>query len=74
MEKAEEHLIEQYIHQDAELRATVHEHKDLEAEIETFNRRIYLTSEEEIEKKNLQKKKLQKKEQIYKLLEKYREG
>lgn len=74
MEKAEEHLIKEYIHQDAELRAAVQEHKDLETDIETFNRRIYLTSEEEIEKKNLQKKKLQKKEQIYKLLDKYRDG
>jgi uncharacterized protein YdcH (DUF465 family) len=73
MEKSEELLIQKYMLQDAELMAAVQEHKDLESEIEVFNRRIYLTSEEEIEKKILQKKKLQKKERIYKLLEKYRE-
>jgi uncharacterized protein len=74
MEKAEELLIEKYIHQDAELRESVQEHKKLEEEIERFNKRIYLTSEEETEKKNLQKKKLQKKEQIYKIMSKYSGG
>jgi len=74
MEQAEELLIQKHIHQDVELRQTVQEHKNLESEIENYNRRIYLTPEEEVEKKKLQKKKLQKKEQIYKMLSKYREG
>ncbi len=74
MEKAEELLIQKYIQQDAELRKIVQEHKNLEQDIERFNQRIYLTSEEEIEKKNLQKKKLQKKEQIYRIMEKYGKG
>jgi len=73
MEKAEELLIQKYIHKDTELKKTVEDHKKLEGDIENFNRRIYLTTEEEIERKNLQKKKLQKKEQIYKILAKYRE-
>ena len=72
MEKADELLIQKHMHQDAELNKTVQEHKNLEKDIENYNKRIYLTPEEEIEKKNLQKKKLQKKEQIFKLLVKYR--
>jgi uncharacterized protein YdcH (DUF465 family) len=74
MEKAEELLIQIYIQKDATLREVVEDHKKLENEIENFNKRIYLTPGEEIEKKNLQKKKLQKKEQIYKILTRYREG
>ncbi len=73
MEKAEELLIQKYIQQDIELKKIVEDHKKLEGDIENFNRRIYLTTEEEIERKNLQKKKLQKKEQIFKILAKYRE-
>ena len=73
MEKADELLIQKYIHQDVELKKSVDDHKQLETDIESFNKRIYLTSEEEIEKKNLQKKKLYKKEQIYKILAKYRD-
>lgn len=72
MEKAEELLIQKYIYQDAELSETVQEHKNLEKDIENYNKRIYLTPDEESGKKNLQKKKLQKKEQIFKLLAKYR--
>ena len=72
MEKAEELLIQKYIQQDIELKKIVEDHKKLEGDIENFNRRIYLTSEEEIERKNLQKKKLHKKEQIFKILAKYR--
>jgi hypothetical protein len=73
MDKAEELLIQKYIYEDAELKQTVLDHRNLEEEIENYNKRIYLTSEEEVEKKILQKKKLQKKEQIFKILAKYRE-
>lgn len=72
MEVAEENLIQRYIHQDEELKRYVEDHKKLEADLEDFNRRIYLTPEEEMQKKNLQKKKLLGKEKIYKILEKYR--
>jgi uncharacterized protein len=72
MEETEEKLIQRYIAQDEELRRYVEDHKKLEADLEDFNRRIYLTSEEEVQKKTLQKKKLLGKEKIYKILEKYR--
>ena len=72
MEEADELLIKKYIHRDEELRNYVEDHEKLEADIENYNKRIYLTAEEEIEKKNLQKRKLRGKEQIYRILHKYR--
>lgn len=72
MEEAEEILIKKYIDQDDELRRYVEDHKQIEADIETYNRRIYLTPEEELEKKNLQKRKLLGKEKIFQILAKYR--
>jgi len=72
MEEADELLIKKYIDQDEELRKYVEDHEKLEADLENFNKRIYLTAEEEIEKKNLQKRKLRGKEQIFKILARYR--
>jgi uncharacterized protein YdcH (DUF465 family) len=72
MEEVDELLIKKYIHQDDELRKYVEDHEKLEADLENFNKRIYLTAEEEIEKKNLQKRKLRGKEQIFRILAKYR--
>jgi uncharacterized protein YdcH (DUF465 family) len=72
MEKADELLIKQYIHQDEELRRYVENHEKLEEDLENFNKRIYLTAEEEMEKKILQKRKLRGKEQIFRILAKYR--
>ncbi|HBH88231.1 MAG TPA: DUF465 domain-containing protein [Syntrophaceae bacterium] len=72
MEEADELLIKKYIHEDEELRKYVEDHEKLEADLENFNKRIYLTAEEEIEKKNLQKRKLRGKEQIFRILARYR--
>jgi uncharacterized protein YdcH (DUF465 family) len=73
MEEAAEVLIRKYIDRDEELRKYVRDHEKIEADLEQYNKRIYLTAEEEIERKNLQKRKLRGKEQIYKILAKYRE-
>jgi hypothetical protein len=72
MDEAEETLIQRYVSEDEELRRYVEDHKKIEAELEAFNKRIYLSSEEEVEKKILQKRKLLGKEKIFKILEKYR--
>jgi hypothetical protein len=71
MEKAELLLIEKYIHQDEELKQHVEEHKRFEGVLGEFNRRRYLTPEEQVERKNLQKRKLREKEKILRILEKY---
>ena len=74
MEQADERLIERFIQQDGELRKNVEDHRNLEAALADFNKRIYLTPQEELEKKKLQKLKLASKDRIYAILAKYRQG
>ena len=74
MERVEEDLIVKYIDQDEELRKCLEDHKNLEAVLAGFNKRIYLAPDEEIEKKKIQKMKLLGKDKIFKILSKYREA
>jgi len=74
MEKEDELLISKYIKSDNELRKYVEDHKKLETELEGFNKRVYLTPEEEMEKKKLQKRKLLGKDRIHEILSKYRQN
>lgn len=74
MERSDEMLIERYIQQDGDLRQNVEVHRKLEAALADFNKRIYLTPQEEIEKKRLQKLKLVSKDRIYAILAKYRKS
>ena len=74
MERTDKLLIERHIQQDGELRKHVEDHRKLEAALEDFNKRIYLTPEEQIEKKKLQKMKLASKDRIYVILSKYRQS
>jgi len=74
MERTDEMLIERYIQQDGELKQHVEDHRKLEFALEDFNKRIYLTPQEEIEKKKLQKLKLANKDRIYAILAKYRKS
>lgn len=72
MEKMDELLIAKYIQKDDELRKSVEEHRNFESALENFNKRLYLTPAEEMEKKKLQKLKLLSKDKIYQILAKYR--
>lgn len=74
MEKSDEILIAQNIDNDIELKKHVEEHASYERILEDFNKRVYLTTEEEMEKKTIQKKKLLGKDKILKILAKYRVG
>ena len=74
MEKNEKDLIAQYIDQDEELRKYVEQHAKYEEILEGLNSKVYLTPDEEVEKKTLQKKKLIGKEKIYEILSKYKES
>jgi uncharacterized protein YdcH (DUF465 family) len=51
-----------------EFRSLVHEHRMLDDKLKEFDRKVYLTAEEEMERKRLQKLKLVKKDQIAKML------
>jgi len=73
MEKNEKELIAQYIDQDEELRKYVEQHAKYEEILEGLNSKVYLTPDEEVEKKTLQKKKLIGKEKIYEILSKYKD-
>ena len=43
------------------------EHRALEAKLDQFNKRVYLSAEEQVEKKDIQKLKLRTKDQIFAL-------
>jgi len=72
MEKRDLEIIHKYISTDAELKRHVDEHEEYERKLQEFNRRIYLTSGEEIERKRLQKLKLAGRDRIESILAKYR--
>ena len=72
MEKKDEELIEQLIPENEELQRLVKEHKAFEAQLAEFNRRLYLSDEENREKKRVQKLKLAGRDRIEQILKDYR--
>ena len=72
MEKQDHELISQLIQTDEELKGLVEQHQVFEEQLEEFNRRPYLTTEETMEKKKLQKQKLAGKDRIESILAQYR--
>jgi uncharacterized protein YdcH (DUF465 family) len=72
MEKRDLEIIQKYISTDAELKRYMDEHEEYERKLQQFNRRIYLTPDEEIERKRLQKLKLIGRDRIESILAKYR--
>lgn len=72
MEERDRALIERLINHDETLRKYWEEHLELEKKIEEYNKRLYLTPEEELEKKRLKKIKLAGKDKIEAILAKYR--
>lgn len=72
MEKKDEELIQSLLEHDAELKHYYEEHLALEQQLAEFNRKLYMTPEQEIEKKALQKRKLIGKDRIMQILDKHR--
>ena len=72
MEKKDEELIQSLLVNDTELKRYYEEHVLLERQLAEFNRKLYLTPEQELEKKQLQKRKLQGKDRIMEILDKHR--
>ncbi len=72
MEKRDLELIQKYLGSDPELKRFWEEHEDLERRLEEFNTRLYLTPEEELERKRLQKRKLAGRDRMEAILSKYR--
>jgi len=72
MEKYDEELISQWVDKDPELKRHVEEHQEFERKLEELEKKAFLTTEEETERKNLKKLKLRGKDQIEAILSKYR--
>lgn len=72
MEQTDLQLIGVWKEKDPELKRLWEEHVDYEEQLELFNKRVYLTTEEELERKTIQKKKLMGRDQIERILIKIR--
>ncbi len=72
MEAWEMELIERYQDQDEELKTCVEAHLALEQQIEELNQKVYLTPEEEYERKRLQKLKLAGRDKMEQILSRYK--
>jgi len=58
---------------DEELKTLYEEHAELKRQLESFRLKLYLTAEEEIEKKRIQKLKLASKDRIMELLHRHQQ-
>ena len=72
MEEKDEALIRTLLEREPDLRRYYDEHVDLERRLEAFHQKLYLTPDEEVEKKRLQKLKLVGKDKIMEILARYR--
>ena len=72
MEKKDEELIQSLMGQDEELQRYYEEHLALERQLDEMNRRLYLTPEQELERKQMQKRKLHGKDRIMEILDRHR--
>jgi len=71
MEHREEQLIQQLAVHDEEVKAFYQEHLELKHQLEAFRNKLYLTTEEELEKKRIQKLKLASKDRLMALLDRH---
>jgi len=74
LEENDIELIRKLLPNDEELRRLWAEHLDLEKKLEQYNKKHYLSSEEEMKRKEIQKLKLAGKDRIEEILSKYRKG
>ena len=74
MEKWDEELIARLLPHNEELRKHIEEHRRYEDQLEKFNQRPYLTTDEEVEKKRIQKLKLAGRDKIEAILAEHRQG
>lgn len=68
MERADLELIERWKDKEPELQRLWEEHLAFEDQLEAFNKRVYLSPEEQMDRKTIQKKKLKGRDQIERIL------
>lgn len=73
MEHREEELIREHLSHDQELAALYHEHLELKQKLDAFRDKLYLTTEEEFEKRRIQKLKLAHKDRMMAILSRYQD-
>ncbi len=64
----QEELVDRVKQENEEFRKLAEEHRALELQLEELNKLRYLTSDQEVERKNLQKQKLMKKDRMIAIL------
>lgn len=74
MEKKDATLIEVLAGEDEEFRKLLEQHRNLEKDLEEYERKPYLTAAENLEKTRLKKLKLAGKDRMEAILRKYRTG
>ena len=75
MEKRDEELVNRLLADpgNEELNRLMTEHRDFEIRLEEFKKRVYLTDQEQLERKRLQKMKLAGRDRIEQILAPHRE-
>jgi uncharacterized protein len=73
MERREEDLIIQHVAHDEELKALYAEHQELKRRLDDFRNKVYLTTEEDLERKRIQKLKLASKDRMMAILSRYQQ-
>ena len=73
MEDKDVSLIRQLVETNEELAGLWRDHQEMEARLEILNGRVYLTNEEQVERKRLQKTKLAGRDRIEAILAEYRQ-
>ena len=68
MGKSQEEKIAALVEKNPEFKTLVQEHRSLDEKLKELDRKVYLTPDEEIERKRLQKLKLAKKDKIAQML------
>jgi uncharacterized protein YdcH (DUF465 family) len=63
-ERTQDEKLAALAEQDPELKSLVQEHRSLDEKLKEFDRKVYLSPDEEMERKKLQKLKLAKKDRI----------
>jgi hypothetical protein len=72
MEEKDEKLIARLIQSNDTLKEYVEQHRDYERQLEEFNKRIHLTTDESMERKRIQKMKLANRDRIERILVEHR--
>jgi len=70
----EQEIIEKMLKENEEFKKVSEEHHQLDGLLTEIDKKVYLTPEEEIERKKLQKQKLHKKDLLAEMIREYRQA